>query len=60
MVKTPCDTLNNGNGSPIRQNPYKNNIQTPNVNGIIHFVGTKKMNRIYSAITSTSFTLRRR
>lgn len=42
IVKTPCDTLSSGNGSPIRQNPYKNKIQTLNVNGTIHFGGTKK------------------
>lgn len=40
MVKTPCETLSNGNGSPIRQNPYKNKNQTVKVNGIIHFGGT--------------------
>lgn len=40
MVNTPCETLSNGNGSPIRQNPYKNNIQTLKVNGIIHLGGT--------------------
>lgn len=40
IVKTPCDTLNKGKGSPIRQNPYKNKNQTLSVNGITHFGGT--------------------
>lgn len=42
MVNTPCETLSNGNGSPIRQNPYKNKTQTLNVNGPIHLGGTGK------------------
>lgn len=42
ILKTPCETLSSGKGSPIRQNPYKNKIQTLNVNGITHFGGTVK------------------